>query len=85
MNRPAILKQDWHTWKQDPITKALVYDLVARREMHKDGWVNGRYENKKETYIALGRGQEVIDLLEYILHSFQVVEDNSQEETSNAD
>ena len=81
MSRNVVLKSDWHNWKQDPVTRALLHDLNALREQYKEDMAEGHHDDVFLRTSGICQGLK--DAIEYIAHAFDVV--STEDEDKNGD
>lgn len=77
MDRIEVYKSEYLDWRRSKVTKALVQDILHKREALKEGWAEGHLE-KEET--DKGRCQGMKDIIDYIVDGFEVVDDQQPEE-----
>lgn len=77
MDRIEILKSQYLVWRRDPVTKALVQDLLHEREMLKESWAQGHLVGD-EQIAALGRCKGFQSAIDTVL-DLEVVDDTKEE------
>lgn len=77
---PGISKEEWEFWKNLKTTKEFVRALYLKRELLKEGLVESSYTKHEEELKVVGRCQALRDTIDYILHDFEVREEEIKED-----
>lgn len=75
----GVGKEEWEFWKQSKVTKEFVKALYFKREILKEGIVESSYSTREEELKVVGRCQALKDTIDYILHDFEVIEEEIKE------
>jgi len=75
MEVQTVTKQEWQNWKRDPVTKYLVFALLNRLEDTKDAIIDGHVGTEDERLIAIGQARNLKDVVDYVISSFQTIEE----------
>lgn len=71
-----IRKSDWVQWKNDRVTRALVADLIEKRELLKEGFAEDEMGgDTNKMFHTQGRLVALKDTILYITQNFAYIED----------
>jgi hypothetical protein len=81
----SVLASDYKEWRRHKVTKALVRDLLKKREFLKEGLAEDRLEDGWARGVTVGRCQALRDAIEYIVSDFDTIEDSTKEDSKTQD
>lgn len=71
----AVTKDMWVSWKHDPVTQEFIARLSDKREMLKEGVVEGQASDERETQRVFGQCQALKDAILYATRDFEFIEE----------
>jgi hypothetical protein len=65
-----ISKSDWAQWKQNPVTKRFVADILENRTFLLEGLAEGNCVDNDSRMVTIGRTQGLKDAAMYVIEGF---------------
>ena len=79
-----VSKEQWVSWKQDPVTRFLVHSLVKRRNELVEDWAEGRLTSIEEEHRQQGRVQNLQDIVLYLIQDFDYIKEEKNDGQSGS-
>ena len=74
-----VSRSEWGSWKQERCTKRLIAGLAIRRNELLDAWGNASFSTREEELRAQGQVQSLVHTLQYILDTFDYIQEDKKE------
>ena len=75
-----VYKSEWGEWKRQKVTRALLADIMNKRDWLKEALAENKFDSDQERNINIGKCIAMREIVEYIIADFATIMDNAKEE-----